>query len=47
MVIKIHVDFGRTLGIKTKPNESYIQYVKRVQNSKLWKSKDSGLHDLT
>ena len=34
------VDFGvRTLGIKTKPNESYIQYVKRVQNSKLWKSK--------
>ena len=37
----------RTLGIKTKPNESYIQYVKRVQNSKLWKSKDSGLHDLT
>ena len=37
----------RTLGIKTKPNESYIQYVKRVQNSKLWKSKDSSLHDLT
>ena len=42
------VDFGlEHWGLKQKPNESYIQYVKRVQNSKLWKSKDSGLHDLT
>lgn len=42
------VDFGlEHWGLKQKPNESYIQYVKRVQNSKLWKSEDSGLHDLT
>ncbi|MCO6333212.1 YSIRK domain-containing triacylglycerol lipase GehC [Staphylococcus epidermidis] len=42
------VNFGlEHWGLKQKPNESYIQYVKRVQNSKLWKSTDSGLHDLT
>ena len=41
------VDFGlEHWGLKQNQT-SYIQYVKRVQNSKLWKSKDSGLHDLT
>lgn len=42
------VDFGLSQwGLKQKPNESYIDYVKRVKNSKLWKSQDSGLYDLT
>lgn len=42
------VDFGLSQwGLKQKPGESYIDYVKRVQNSKLWKSKDNGFNDLT
>ncbi len=34
-------------GLKQKPNESYIDYVKRVKQSNLWKSKDNGFYDLT
>ncbi|WP_435303526.1 YSIRK-targeted triacylglycerol lipase [Staphylococcus agnetis] len=42
------VDFGLAhWGLKQQPNESYSDYVKRVQNSKLWKSKDNGFNDLT
>ncbi|MFW3536495.1 YSIRK-targeted triacylglycerol lipase [Staphylococcus caprae] len=42
------VDFGLAQwGLKQKPNESYIDYAKRVQNSKLWKSQDNGFYDLT
>lgn len=42
------VDFGSSQwGLKQKPNESRIDYVKRVQKSKLWKSKDNGFNDLT
>lgn len=42
------VDFGLSQwGLKQKPNESRIDYVKRVQKSKLWKSKDNGFNDLT
>ncbi len=42
------VDFGLAhWGLKQQPNESYADYVKRVQNSKLWKSKDNGFNDLT
>ncbi len=34
------VDFGLAQwGLKQKPNESYIDYVKRVKQSNLWKSK--------
>ncbi|SUL38121.1 Lipase [Staphylococcus aureus] len=37
------VDFGLAQwGLKQKPNESYIDYVKRVKQSNLWKSKDNG-----
>lgn len=35
------------MGSKQKPNESYIDYVKRVKQSNLWKSKDNGFYDLT
>lgn len=42
------VDFGLAhWSLKQQPNESYADYVKRVQNSKLWKSKDNGFNDLT
>ncbi|CAC7010748.1 Lipase [Staphylococcus aureus] len=42
------VDFGLAQwGLKQKPNESYIDYVKRVKQSNLWKSKDNGFYDLT
>ncbi|MBJ7883665.1 YSIRK-type signal peptide-containing protein [Bacillaceae bacterium HSR45] len=42
------VDFGLSQwGLKQKPNESYIDYAKRVKNSKLWKSQDNGFYDLT
>ena len=35
------------MGSKTKPNESYVDYVKRVKDSKLWQTKDNGFYDLT
>lgn len=42
------VNFGLSQwGLKQKPNESYIDYAKRVKNSKLWKSQDNGFYDLT
>ncbi|EHJ07494.1 YSIRK-targeted triacylglycerol lipase [Staphylococcus simiae] len=42
------VNFGLDQwGLKQQPNESYIDYVKRVKNSKLWKSQDNGFYDLT
>ncbi|NWK83613.1 YSIRK-type signal peptide-containing protein [Staphylococcus sp. GSSP0090] len=42
------VDFGfGQWGLKQREGESYVQYVKRVENSKLWKTQDNGLYDLT
>ncbi|WP_454911768.1 YSIRK-targeted triacylglycerol lipase [Staphylococcus warneri] len=42
------VDFALSQwGLKQKPNESYIDYAKRVKNSNLWKSQDNGFYDLT
>ncbi|SCT00195.1 YSIRK-targeted triacylglycerol lipase [Staphylococcus caeli] len=42
------VDFGLgQWGLKQKEGESYTNYVKRVQNSKLWKTQDNGFYDLT
>ncbi|PTI61632.1 lipase [Staphylococcus warneri] len=42
------VDLGLSQwGLKQKPNESYIDYAKRVKNSNLWKSQDNGFYDLT
>ena len=35
------------MGSKTIPNESYVDYVKRVKDSKLWQTKDNGFYDLT
>ncbi|MCD8899386.1 YSIRK-type signal peptide-containing protein [Staphylococcus gallinarum] len=43
-----HSDFGlNQWGLKQKEGESYLDYVKRVQNSKLWKTQDNGLYDLS
>lgn len=42
------VDFGLSQwGLKQQPNESYIDYAKRVKDSKLWQTKDNGFYDLT
>ncbi|WP_341636561.1 YSIRK-targeted triacylglycerol lipase [Staphylococcus casei] len=42
------VDFGLgQWGLKQRENESYINYVNRVQNSNLWKTQDNGFYDLT
>lgn len=42
------VDFGLSQwGLKQQPNESYIDYAKRVKNSKLWQTQDNGFYDLT
>ncbi len=42
------VDFGLSQwGLKQQPNESYIDYAKRVKDSKLWHTKDNGFYDLT
>ena len=42
------VDFGLSQwGLKQRPGESYISYLLRVKNSKLWQSKDNGFYDLT
>jgi len=42
------VDFGLSQwGLKQQPGESYISYLLRVKNSKLWQSKDNGFYDLT
>ncbi|MCU7258202.1 triacylglycerol lipase, partial [Pseudomonas aeruginosa] len=41
-------DLGLTQwGLKQRPDETYIDYVKRVENSNLWKTKDNGFYDLT
>ncbi|MCD8858584.1 YSIRK-type signal peptide-containing protein [Staphylococcus gallinarum] len=43
-----HSDFGlNQWGLKQKEGESYLEYVKRVQNSKIWKTQDNGFYDLT
>ncbi|MEX3447530.1 YSIRK-targeted triacylglycerol lipase [Staphylococcus warneri] len=43
-----HADLGLTQwGLKQRPDETYIDYVKRVENSSLWKTKDNGFYDLT
>ena len=42
------VDFGLSQWrLKQQPGESYISYLLRVKNSKLWQSKDNGFYDLT
>lgn len=42
------LDFGLSQwGLKQQPGESYISYLLRVKNSKLWQSKDNGFYDLT
>ncbi|PTI44550.1 lipase [Staphylococcus xylosus] len=42
------VDFGfGQWGLKQREGETYAQYVQRVQNSGLWKTKDNGFYDLT
>ncbi|MBC3066801.1 YSIRK-type signal peptide-containing protein [Staphylococcus hominis] len=42
------VDFGLSQwGLKQQSGESYISYLLRVKNSKLWQSKDNGFYDLT
>ena len=42
------VDFGLSQwGLKQQPGESYISYLLRAKNSKLWQSKDNGFYDLT
>ena len=42
------VDFGLSQwGLKQQTNESYVDYVKRVKDSKLWQTKDNGFYDLT
>lgn len=42
------VDFGLSQwGLKQQLGESYISYLLRVKNSKLWQSKDNGFYDLT
>lgn len=42
------VDFGLSQwGLKQQPGESYISYLLRVKNSKLWQTKDNGFYDLT
>ncbi|RIP34718.1 YSIRK-type signal peptide-containing protein [Staphylococcus gallinarum] len=41
-------DFGlNQWGLKQQEGESYSAYVKRVKNSKLWKTQDNGLYDLS
>ena len=43
-----HSDFGlNQWGLKQKEGESYLDYVKRVKNSKLWKTQDNGFYDLS
>lgn len=43
-----HIDLGFSQwGFKQRPDESYIDYVKRVANSKIWKTQDSAVYDLT
>ena len=35
------------MGFKQLPNESYIDYIKRVSKSKIWTSDDNAAYDLT
>lgn len=43
-----HIDLGFSQwGFKQRSDESYIDYVKRVANSKIWKTQDSAVYDLT
>lgn len=43
-----NIDLGLTQwGFKQQPNESYIDYIKRVGNSKIWTSTDNAAYDLT
>ncbi|HHV8921691.1 TPA: YSIRK domain-containing triacylglycerol lipase Lip2/Geh [Staphylococcus aureus] len=43
-----NIDLGLTQwGFKQLPNESYIDYIKRVGNSKIWTSDDNAAYDLT
>ncbi len=42
------IDLGLTQwGFKQLPNESYIDYIKRVSKSKIWTSDDNAAYDLT
>ncbi|WP_392450212.1 YSIRK-targeted triacylglycerol lipase [Staphylococcus massiliensis] len=42
------IDFGlKQWGLEQREGESYIEYSKRVEKSKLWTSNDTGLYDLT
>ncbi|MGH2257674.1 lipase, partial [Enterococcus faecalis] len=43
-----NIDLGLTQwGFKQLPNESYIDYRKRVSKSKIWTSDDNAAYDLT
>lgn len=43
-----HVDVGlRQWGLKQRDDETLAQYIHRVKQSKLWKTKDNGFYDLT
>ncbi|SHD50413.1 lipase precursor [Staphylococcus argenteus] len=43
-----NIDLGLTQwGFKQLPNESYIDYMKRVGNSKIWTTTDNAAYDLT
>lgn len=43
-----NIDLGLTQwGFKQLPNESYIDYIKRVSKSKIWTSDDNAAYDLT
>ena len=43
-----HVDVGLSQwGLKQRDDETLVQYIQRVKQSKLWTTKDNGFYDLT
>ena len=43
-----HVDVGLSQwGLKQREDETLVQYIQRVKQSKLWITKDNGFYDLT
>ncbi|WP_436862654.1 YSIRK-targeted triacylglycerol lipase [Staphylococcus caeli] len=43
-----NIDLGFSQwGFKQRPNENYIEYTKRIKNSRLWDTTDNALTDLT
>ena len=43
-----HVDVGLSQwGLKQREDETLVQYIQRVKQSKLWTTKDNGFYDLT